>query len=210
MNFSSWDWWDTFRLHEAACLIAGVPVGPNRAPELEKIPADARPVLKRLISAYFQGQDYLKLPEMIGCPPAKILIGLPRDGTEAITEFLVSREELHRWIQAMGFKSIYQFLPLGADAELAPLVAVVASGGDKAWIEKARQRACQIIKRDGLKDLYPSRVNIADEVAREFRRDGVMGTAGKPLTGAYIKRHALEGISSAQGKQSSTAISRSK
>ena len=127
MNFSSWDWWDAFRLHEAACLIAGVPVGPNRAPEPEEIPADARPVLKRLISAFYQGQDYLKLPEKIGCHPAKILIGFPRDGTEAMTEFLVSREELHRWIQAMGFKSVYQFLPVEGNTEPVPVGAVSAS-----------------------------------------------------------------------------------
>jgi hypothetical protein len=120
---SSWDWWDTFRLHEAACLIAGVPVGPKRAPEPLEIPADARPVFKRLLSAYYQGQDYLKSPENIGCPPAKILIGLPRSATETITEFLVTREELHRYIQAMGLKSVYQFLPSGegCDQEFSAL-----------------------------------------------------------------------------------------
>ena len=84
------------------------------------------------------------------------------------------------------------------------VVAESASGGDEPWKEKARARAYEIIKRDREKDLYPSQMNIADEIAKEFRRDGVMGTDGKPLTGAYIKRWALTGISSAQSKLAST------
>lgn len=85
-----------------------------------------------------------------------------------------------------------------------------SGGGDESWESKSRIRANEIIKRDGLKDLYPSQVNIADEIAKEFRGDGVMGADGKPLSGAYIKRHALTGISSARGKQLSTSMRRGK
>ncbi len=92
----------------------------------------------------------------------------------------------------------------------APFLTGSASGGDKAWKGTARTRAHELIKRDREKDLYPSQVNLADEIAKELRRDGVHGDDGKPLTGAYIKRHALKGISSAQGKQLSTAKSRGK
>ena len=70
----------------------------------------------------------------------------------------------------------------------------------------ARTRAAEIIKRQHARDLYPQQIDIADEIARDFRRDGVMGVDGKPLSGAYIKRHALRGITSAKGKQLSTLI----
>ncbi len=80
------------------------------------------------------------------------------------------------------------------------------------WIELARKRAREIIDGQAEKDLFPSLVDVADEIARAFRADGVHGAAGKPLTGAYIKRRALQGtgISSAKGRQLSTAPRRGK
>lgn len=78
------------------------------------------------------------------------------------------------------------------------------------WIELAQKRADEILKRNKEKDLYPSQQNVADEIARDFRRDGVVGAGGKPLSGAYIKRHALKGISSEQGKRLSTSTRRGK
>ena len=92
----------------------------------------------------------------------------------------------------------------------APVVAAGTSGGDELWKEQARARAYEIIKRDKAKDLYPSQLNIADEIAKQFRRDGLTGADGKPLAGAYIKRHALKGISSAQSKLVSTVMRQSK
>ena len=93
----------------------------------------------------------------------------------------------------------------------APVVAVVAatltpikSVANDDWVLKAQARAIEIIKRQKLKDLYPSQVNISDEIAKEFRADGIVGSDGKPLRGGTIKRHALKGISSAQNKQLST------
>jgi hypothetical protein len=80
------------------------------------------------------------------------------------------------------------------------------------WQKKAQDRAVEIIERQRKKDLYPSQIDIADEIAKEFRRPGVeiVGADGKPLSGAYIKRHALRGISSAKGKQLSTRTGRGK
>ncbi|WP_293221639.1 hypothetical protein [Ottowia sp.] len=78
------------------------------------------------------------------------------------------------------------------------------------WQELAQQRAREIIKEHKVSDWYPPQSTIADTIAGEFRRDGIMGTDGKPLSGATIKRHALRGISSAQGKQLSTAPRRGK
>ena len=70
--------------------------------------------------------------------------------------------------------------------------------------------AREIIDRQKAKDLYPSQKDIADGIASEFRADEVMGAGGKPLAGAYIKRHALKGISSAKNRQLSTSIRRGK
>ena len=74
------------------------------------------------------------------------------------------------------------------------------------WHKLARKQAKQIIDRQRAKDLYPSQTDIADEIARTFRTDGIVGEGGKPLAGAYIKRHALKGVSSEQGRQLSTGI----
>lgn len=78
------------------------------------------------------------------------------------------------------------------------------------WQEQARTMALSIIERDQAKSLFPSQHDIADEIARRFRDSGIVGAGGKPLSGAYIKRHALKGISSAQGKQLSTSIRQGK
>lgn len=102
-----------------------------------------------------------------------------------------------------------QQLPQPQAAAPAPVVADSPDDGE-SWKAKARQRADEIIKRQRAKDLHPNQEAIADEIAREFRTDGVVGAGGKPLTGAYIKRHALNGISSAAGKQLSTSIRRGK
>jgi len=91
----------------------------------------------------------------------------------------------------------------------APVVGESAEVRE-AWQDKARQRAREIIARQRARDLYPPQIDIADEIAREFRTAGVVGADGKPLSGASIKRHALNGISSAQGKRLSTAVRRSK
>ncbi len=91
----------------------------------------------------------------------------------------------------------------------APAQTGSADGG-KEWKEQAREMAREIIARQKANDLYPSQEAVADEIAREFRLAGVVGAGRKPLTGTYIKRHALKGISSATGKQLSTSIRRGK
>ena len=100
----------------------------------------------------------------------------------------------------------YQAIPEPPQAsEAAPVVAGRAKDYE-VWKVRARQRAEEIIKRQKVKDLHPNQEAIANEIAREFRQAGIVGAGGKPLTGAYIKRHALKGISSAQNRQLSTSI----
>lgn len=123
-----------------------------------------------------------------------------RDAAEQSIAALEKRRALLLWPQIGSHQG----------AEIVAAVPARVLGGVKTWIEKARKSAWEIIKRDKEKDLYPSRDDIADEIARNFRLVEVRGASGKPLSGAYIKRHALKGISSAQARQLSTANSRSK
>ena len=124
---------------------------------------------------------------------------------------LVHLDWLNEWGEARKPPHVFstESAPEPQAATPAPVVADSADDGE-AWKAKARERADEIIKRQRAKDLHPSQEDIADEIAREFRADGVMGAGGKPLTGAYIKRHALKGISSAQNRQLSTSIRRGK
>lgn len=84
--------------------------------------------------------------------------------------------------------------------------------GDDSWGELARAEAGRIIKRQADRDLYPSQQSIADEIAADFRKrkPPIVGADGKPLAGSTIKRHALNGISSATKKAQSTSIKRGK
>ena len=69
------------------------------------------------------------------------------------------------------------------------------------WMQKAQDRAHEIIAGHRSRDLFPPQQTIANQIAEEFRAAGVVGAGGKPLTGSYIKRHALAGISSEVGKR---------
>jgi len=95
-------------------------------------------------------------------------------------------------------------------AESQPAPVAVGALDDEAWKTKAREHAAEIIKRQREGGYYPSQVNLGDEIARRFRADGIVGADGKPLSGATIKRHALKGVSSAQGKQLSIQTGRGK
>jgi hypothetical protein len=72
-------------------------------------------------------------------------------------------------------------------------VPTKAGPPDDAWKEEARAQARTIIERQAAKDLHPNLVVIADEIAKEWRKLEKFGPKGTPLSGAYIKRHALQG-----------------
>ena len=124
---------------------------------------------------------------------------------------LVHLDWLNEWGESRRPPLVFSTVaaPEPQAAAPAPVVAGIPDAGE-AWKATARQRAHEIIKRQREKDLHPSQEAVADEIAREFRQACIVGAGGKPLTGAYIKRHALKGISSAQNRQLSTSIRQSK
>jgi len=136
-------------------------------------------------------------------------------------------KELSQLMNGTGYVPRPEAPPMPQAAAPAPVVKVcdvprqntgtlpAQTGGDSAevgqnWRSKARERALAIIARQRAKDLYPSQIDIADEIARDFRAAGITGAGGKPLAGAYIKRHALKGISSKLGKARSMSIPKGK
>lgn len=230
MDFTAWNWASSFRLHEAACLIAGVIPISKRHPTSEELPPQARPILIKLAGAYYEWFLQKKNPER---PKSIVLEGvLNEDGSlppfPALTDVtgeVVSRGAIHRFLTLMaerGLKSCYDFGPIGKAGsplgEFNPPQSVpkphaaepVPPQVGPCWMELAKSRAREIIARQSAKDLFPNQKDIADEIAREFRTAGTVGADGKPLSGATIKRHALKGISSATGKQQSTSIGRGK
>ena len=103
------------------------------------------------------------------------------------TDKRLHRNELRRWAALNGF----EFDEFGATGQqTAP---AKANPPDEAWKEEARAQARTIIERQAAKDLHPNLVVIADEIAKEWRKLEKFGPKGTPLSGAYIKRHALQG-----------------
>jgi hypothetical protein len=75
----------------------------------------------------------------------------------------------------------------------------------RGWKSLAREVAQGFVAAQAAKDLYPSQDTISDHVANALRAQKVFGEANKPLAPAYIKRHALKGISSGSAKARSAA-----
>lgn len=141
--------------------------------------------------------------------------------TTRITEYPYETQhvcwpELIHWARSKSYAIPPELEPIAAKIEpvvlavTVPKLEDVLEPDEDTWIEKARSRATEIIKRQRAIDLYPSQVNLSEEIAKQFRAEGIMGTDGKAISGAYIKRHALKGISSAQAKQLSIQTGRSK
>lgn len=122
MDFSPWNWATSFRIHEAACLIAGVVPISKRHPSSEELPPQARPILVKLMSAYVEWILQTTNPSR---PKSTVLEGyLNDDGTvpeiSSLAELpgaLVSREAINRFLSEMaqeyGHKSAYDFDPIG-------------------------------------------------------------------------------------------------
>lgn len=124
----------------------------------------------------------------IGVPLEDQRKKVPHLTAEAVNNWFTGKGYLLRWEPEHKVEK-----PLRSQAE------------SSIWKELAAVRAREIIKDAQLNDFYPSQDNLADQIAREFRKAEIFGKDGKPLTGSTIKRHALKGISSAVNKQLSTA-----
>lgn len=122
MDFSAWNWATNFRVHEAACLIAGVMPISKRYPTSDELPPQARPILVKLLSAYVEWILQTTNPSR---PKSTVLEGyLNDDGTvpeiSSLAELpgaLVSRKAINRFLSEMaqkhGHKSAYDFDPIG-------------------------------------------------------------------------------------------------
>lgn len=121
MDFTAWNWSSHFRLHEAACLIGGVMPISKRHPTSEELPPQAKPVLIKLVSAYYEWFLQKMNPER---PKSIVLEGvLNEDGSlppfpslTDVTGEVISRDAIHRFLTLMaerGLKSCYDFGPFG-------------------------------------------------------------------------------------------------
>ena len=126
MDFLPFYLCDSFRLHEAACLMAGVSPISKRVPSREELPPHAIPYYVKLAKAYFLGAYVFDRPEDKRFQRETLLIGNSTDGTdkpdlpgsiEKLTGELVSRAELQRWIEVVGIKSVYLFAPVVAQPQ---------------------------------------------------------------------------------------------
>lgn len=143
METTHWaDWADTFKLQDAACLIAGVSPAKEMVAWADKLPPEARPAFKKLWDSYMQGAgvykqaDFQKMLHGIGGNDFEAPIIVPARGMirrqnmliapseelmhKRLESVRVSRDELHRWVKAMGIKSAYSFAP-GGTLEQVPL-----------------------------------------------------------------------------------------
>lgn len=110
MNSSPWDWEKIFRMHEAAALIAGVPVSSKRQPDSEELSSGAKPILRRMLTAWAIGVNYRKGdPVSPDYPEHQTLLVENPDKEDKLTGMLVTRVELCRWVEAMGLPSAYDF-----------------------------------------------------------------------------------------------------
>jgi len=81
------------------------------------------------------------------------------------------------------------------EKQLKARIATIATGYAQEQIEAGR---------------HPSKLIIAEHVAKRLKEINVMGKGGGPLSAEYIKRHYLEGISTAESRRLSTSIRRGK
>ena len=142
------DWAETFKLQDAACLIAGVSPAKEMVAWADKLPPEARPAFKKLWDSYMRAAGVYKQPELDSADFQKMLHAIGGNDFEApvivpargmirrqsmliapsaelmrkrLESVRVSRGELHRWVIAMGIKSAYSFAP--ASAVPAPTAA---------------------------------------------------------------------------------------
>ena len=105
-----------------------------------------------------------------------------------------------REVEGLGFWTPAQ------QARLVPEKAAPAP----SWQSIAKWKAKQFIHVQAEKGLFPSQLDVAHHVAVHLREQKIYGSSGKPMSALTVKRHALQGISSAAKKTKSTTLNRGK
>lgn len=131
--------------------------------------------------------------------------GLPIPKQPAVGPYITD-EVGNDWLKSKGYFWNWKHVSEPVSQSQFGLSAKV----QEPWIAKAKQRAREIIEAKNKLSLYPDQASIADQIARDFREAGIHGKSGKPLTGAYIKRHALKGIDSGKPPRKHAEIARGK
>lgn len=134
VDFSAWDWINYFRLHDAACLIAGVMPVSKDIPTDEDLPPQARPILLALRVAYVEWKLQERDPER---PKRVSLKGdLNNDGTRSKRSVpmtgsivIVSRAAIRDFISEMGHKSAYDFSSIEQKKLFTPVKAETVGAG---------------------------------------------------------------------------------
>ncbi|MCO5099222.1 MAG: hypothetical protein M9884_17400 [Rhodocyclaceae bacterium] len=122
-------------------------------------------------------------------------------------------DDLNEWLQTHEPRIRFRLPRVGATEphgahDLAASMALPRSEAKEEleWVSIARAEAKRIIERDRsrIPPLFPSQELLAEEVAKILQKRGKTGMMRVPLTAAYIKRHALKGITSGAAKRPKT------
>ncbi len=174
---------------------------------------DAGRVWAALIEADVQESDATHVEER----GRAASLGEVRDGRRATEDARLIRERVARGEPLLDFKGTASLGTL-PESDAAPVDAKPVSNElnhrevrieppADSWQETAQEMARSIICRDQSRGHYPPQLLIADEIAGKFRDQSIVGQSGVPLTGTYIKRHALKGISVSKPKPRRTKTS---
>jgi hypothetical protein len=212
-NSIAWDYVPLFRPADVALAVVGEPKTDDPAALLR-----AAPVLERLRDDYEATRRWYASAPDDGKQPAITLVHsaamreaqtrvapeLKAIGAQALrfwawlrtpmADFerqVFERQELAAWVAATGGQSAYQF-----DKPTAATAPIEYRTGEARWSPIAKAMALEIIERDRQFERFPNHMEIAYEIEEKFAKLGLIGIEGKPITAAYIKRHALRGIDS--------------
>lgn len=223
METTHWaDLAENFKIQDAACLMAGVPPAKEIVAWSDQLPPEARYVFERLWKAYMRGAGVYKQPELNSADFQKMLHGIDANYFQAPTivpargairrqnmliapsaelmrkrleRVRVSREELHRWVQATGIKSAYQFAPVGSapSAELStqPEQRPTKPAPTLDAMEPARDVPASMTTGPEWKIKRPTRFQGYGKPLYDFLK--AAHTAGKPRPSA---RDFLDGLKS--------------
>jgi hypothetical protein len=211
-NLIAWDYVPLFRPADVALAVVGEPKTDDpaallkAAPVLERLRDDYEATRRWYASAPDDGQQpTITLVHSAAMREAQTRVApeLKAIGAQALrfwawlrtplADFerqVFERPELAAWVAATGGQSAYQFKPTPSTRWSEYRTS------EARWSPIAKAMALEIIERDRQFERFPIQMEIAYEIEEKFAKLGLIGIEGKPITAAYIKRHALRGINS--------------